>query len=284
MSPFGAASSAPASLACLISGASRGFGRALALAVAHHAAASPTTNSLHLVLLASSPSAALSETGALARAAASAEETPLPITVETVAYPFTPDPTPRAAGRAALRAALADPAWTGAARHVLFNNAGILGRTDAPASGLEFEDFMSAFAVNAAGHGALATDFLSSTGNADDPRRWIVHTSSKAAVAPLPEWTPYSMSKAAAESLHCAIAEGVPGVRVLQYAPGPMKTDMADLATEGGVMYKVKKWVGVLESSWKLMGLLARDDFANGCHVDFFDEEYAREEAKVAAR
>lgn len=290
MAPFPFASTSLTS-ACLITGASRGFGRAIALALVDRArrSASGAPASLHLLLCASSLSPALSETARLVHAAAAAPAAaPLAITTTLLRYAYTADTSPaatalRAADHAALTAALADPAWTAASAHALFNNAGLLG-TAAPAAALSFDDYLPALAVAGAGAGATAQAFLAATSPPAAGPRWLVHTSSLAALQPVSRWTVYCAAKAAGDALHGVIAAeaaeeeagGPRRTRVLNYAPGPMQTDMAREAIEAGALFKVERWVTVDESSRRLMDILAADNFDDGGrspapHIDFSD-------------
>lgn len=35
------------------------------------------------------------------------------------------------------------------------------------------------------------------------------------------------------------------------------------------------------ESAWKMLGIMSKDDFKNGTHVDYFDQSYEKAEDKV---
>lgn len=288
--------------ACLITGASRGFGRALALALVARArrSASGAPAALHLLLCASSLGPALSETARLVHAAAAAPPAappavppaaPLAVTTSLLRYASTVDTSPAAAARraadhAALTVALAAPPWAAASAHALFNNAGLLGAT-APVAALSYDDYLPALAVAVAGAGAAAQAFLAATAPPAAGPRWLVHTSSLAARRPLPRWAVYSASKAAGDALHAAIAAeaaeeeaacGARRTRVLNYAPGPMLTDMAREAMAAGELRDVERWVGVDESAGRLMALLAADSFDDSGrspapHIDFFDRD-----------
>lgn len=303
---------APGSLstACLVTGASRGFGRAITLALVDQARRSDVcgNTTLHLILCGATVSTDLAETRRLVHAAADApsinddsasstlpspyaspRQTPVKVTSALLGYKFTADTSPdgcrqRAADNAALAAALAQPAWRHARAHALFNNAGVMGALGAGAA-LGFDAYLAALAVGGAGCGAAASAFLGATAPPAAGPRWLVHTSSLAAREGVPRWAPYCAAKAAGDAVHRAIAAeaaeeeaaaGARRTRVLNYAPGPMRTDMAAEAEAGGAMFPVERWVGVDESAQRLMGLLDADEFDCGGkrpapHVDFFD-------------
>lgn len=65
----------------------------------------------------------------------------------------------------------------------------------------------------------------------------IINISSLAGVQPFPSWGIYSMGKAAREMFHKVLAEEHKeknsGVKVVNYAPGPLDTDMQKQIREG---------------------------------------------------
>lgn len=84
----------------------------------------------------------------------------------------------------------------GLERSFLFNNAGVLGNVNNATEDLGFEDYVGPLLVNAAGCGTLAGHFLRSTATAPaHVWRFIVHTSSAAALKPFRKWAPYAASK-----------------------------------------------------------------------------------------
>lgn len=70
-----------------------------------------------------------------------------------------------------------------------------------------------------------------------------------------------------------------PHTKVLQYSPGPLKTDMTLAARAGGrPPSTADRWVEPSESAGRLMALLGCGDYASGEHVDFFDDRAAAAE------
>jgi NAD(P)-dependent dehydrogenase (short-subunit alcohol dehydrogenase family) len=123
-----------------------------------------------------------------------------------------------------LGQALASPEWRAATHSLLFNNAGVIGRTGANVGNLSFADYAEPISINAIAMGCIAGVYLSNTKH--KASRWVVHTSSMAAKVAIATWAPYCASKAAAHAIHACIAAEQKDTRVLQYSPGPLVTDM----------------------------------------------------------
>ena len=70
-------------------------------------------------------------------------------------------------------------------------------------------------------------------------------------------------------------------VRVLNYAPGPMDTDMqtrirkempeGEMKDAFVLMHKNQKLVLPRDSARKLVALIAMDQYENGAHIDYYD-------------
>jgi sepiapterin reductase len=112
-------------------------------------------------------------------------------------------------------------------------------------------------------------------------RNWkaiIVNISSLAAIQPFETWSVYCSGKAARDMLMSVIAKE--GVRTLNYAPGPLDTNMQaeirqcshqptrdffiDMHLKGGL-------VQPKDSADVLTRLLKEDTFESGQHLDYFD-------------
>lgn len=116
----------------------------------------------------------------------------------------------------------------------------------------------------------------------------IVNISSLVAVQAFPSMALYSAGKAARDQYHVAMAkELVPSqqtssttrIRTLNYAPGPLETDMTheirqapNLNAELKPHYQ-KKLIDPRDSAARLVKLIMRDDqsFQSGQHVDYYD-------------
>ncbi|KAG8461199.1 hypothetical protein KFE25_002388 [Diacronema lutheri] len=119
----------------------------------------------------------------------------------------------------------------------------------------------------------------------------VVHTSSLFAVQPARSWGGYCVAKAAADMLHAVLAlEGgaadgdgeLPTLRALNYAPGPLDTDMqAAVRASAGCdpalaeQFRRLKAEGNLvqpaASAAVLVRLLLLGCFESGKHVDYYD-------------
>ncbi|XP_061655358.1 sepiapterin reductase a isoform X2 [Phyllopteryx taeniolatus] len=112
-------------------------------------------------------------------------------------------------------------------------------------------------------------------------RRCVVNISSLCAVKPFPSWVLYCTGKAAREMMFKVLAEEEPDLRVLNYAPGPLDTDMQLVArTKTGELSLRKTYSDMFDegqlltceaSCAKLMKILLEDKYASGDHVDFYD-------------
>ncbi|KPP67145.1 Sepiapterin reductase-like [Scleropages formosus] len=112
-------------------------------------------------------------------------------------------------------------------------------------------------------------------------RRTVVNISSLCALEPFPSWVLYCAGKAARNMMFRVLAKEEPDVRVLNYSPGPMDTDMqaqaqscsADPALKQSfsIMHSQGKLLSCHESGAKLIRLLLEDEFPSGAHLDYYD-------------
>lgn len=112
--------------------------------------------------------------------------------------------------------------------------------------------------------------------------RTVVNISSLCALQPFKGWALYCAGKAARDMLFQVLALEEPNVRVLNYAPGPLDTDMQQLARETSMDPDMRKGLQELKakgklvdckvSAQKLLSLLQKDEFKSGAHVDFYDK------------
>ena len=118
----------------------------------------------------------------------------------------------------------------------------------------------------------------------------IVNVSSLAALQPFDSWSIYCAGKAAREMYHKVLAEesakrgggGALLFRVLNYAPGPLDTDMQMQIREGPMVHKetqeyfkemhaTGKLVDPVSSATRLARIVLMEAYSSGAHVDFFD-------------
>ena len=161
----------------------------------------------------------------------------------------------------------------------LFNNAATLGdpRKLIPDYD-DIEEIQNIFNLNVITSTFLISKFCK---HFEGIKRFIIHTSTLAAVQPFQYTGFYSSSKACMDMFIQNIAADCPDVRTLNYAPGIMDTKMGrDLMDQSGneetrlfltKLLNEGKMINPIDSVKKLMLLLRKNEFVNGSHIDFFD-------------
>ncbi len=197
----------------LITGASRGLGRALAAGLAREG--------FDLIIDARDAAALDAAAGAL-RAAGPAAQRPGSTSVTAVAGDVT-DPAHRAALLAAAQAA--------GRLDLLVNNAGTLGASPLPAlADYPPDELRAAFEVNVIAPVALTQlvlPLLRASGGA------VLNITSDAAVEAYAGWGGYGAAKAALEQASNELAAEEPTLRVWWTDPGDLRTDMHQAAVPG---------------------------------------------------
>lgn len=248
------------SVLCLVSGASRGFGRCLAQKF-RNLCVEQETQSLHLIIHGRPSSTAVLDK--FKTELTSSNSGRLALTVHTVgaelgdADPSSIDPI-----TSALTTAI-DAAQPTVA--VLFNNAGVC----AP------KDLAYSLAVNTVGATRVTEAFLAAV--ADISSRYVILISSKAAIVAVAGITAYCSSKAATDMWHWCLAKEQPELRVLRYGPGPLDTDMTRAqvnkdAVTASIRGSGRMFLDPAVPAEKLMVVLATDQFENGMHLDYYEQ------------
>ncbi|MBZ3887948.1 Sepiapterin reductase [Sciurus carolinensis] len=251
---------------CVLTGASRGFGRALATLLAR--------------LL--SPGSVLLLT---ARNQEALRQLEAELVAEHPGLRVVPVPADLGsdAGLQQLLGALRDlPRPEGLQRLLLINNAATLG--DVSKGFLNLSDPAEAnsyWAMNLTSTLCLTSSLLKAFPERPDLSRTVVNVSSLCALKPFRGWALYCAGKAARDMMFQVLAAEEPSVRVLSYAPGPLDTDMQLLARETSVDPDLRKRLQDMKtngelvdcgvSAQKLLDLLQRDTFESGAHVDFYN-------------
>jgi NAD(P)-dependent dehydrogenase (short-subunit alcohol dehydrogenase family) len=190
----------------VITGASRGLGRALSLALARRGAT--------LVVDARGRPALDGVTQELLDAGAAA--------IESMAGSVT-DP--------AHRAAIADAVGRAGRLDLLVNNASTLGPSPQPAlRDYPLDEFSRVYDVNVTAPLALTQLLLPVLQRTDGT---VVNITSDAAVEPYDGWGGYGSSKAALDQWTAILAAEEPGVHVYSFDPGDMRTQMHQEAFPG---------------------------------------------------
>ncbi|ESO98896.1 hypothetical protein LOTGIDRAFT_114065 [Lottia gigantea] len=110
----------------------------------------------------------------------------------------------------------------------------------------------------------------------------VVNMSSLAAVMPIKSWGLYCTVKSGRDMFFKILAIEDPSIRVLNYAPGPVKTDMMNIVqtqsedTEIQETYqklnKEEKLLTAEMTCSKFMEILELNKFESGVHIDYYDE------------
>uniref|UniRef100_A0A8B9P4N3 Sepiapterin reductase n=1 Tax=Apteryx owenii TaxID=8824 RepID=A0A8B9P4N3_APTOW len=143
------------------------------------------------------------------------------------------------------------------------------------------DEVNSYFAFNVTSALCLTSAALKAFGQRPGVGRTVVNVSSLCAVKPFKNWALYCGGKASRDMMFQVLALEEPDVRVLNYAPGPLDTDMQLLArTKTGDAEMRQHFQSLQESGQlidctvsarKLLKLLEEDTFRSGAHVDFYD-------------
>ncbi|XP_076990671.1 sepiapterin reductase [Tamandua tetradactyla] len=174
------------------------------------------------------------------------------------------------------------PRPEGLQRLLLINNAGTLG--DVSKGFVDLADpaeMNSYWALNLTSMLCLTSSILKSFPGCPGLSRIVVNISSLCALEPFKGWAMYCAGKAARDMMFRVLAAEEPTVRVLSYAPGPLDTDMQQLARETSVDPDLRERLQALKrkgelvdcrtSAQKLLSLLLKDTFESGAHVDFYN-------------
>ena len=164
---------------------------------------------------------------------------------------------------------------------LLINNAGSLGNIRSSMKTItDAADIQSYFNLNLVSVFWLTTRFLS---HFSSSRNTIVNVSSLAAIKEMPFMSLYCTGKAARDMLHKCLACEEGSARVLNYAPGPLDTDMSmDIQLNSGsegsrAFFKEMRDKNTIikpdVSADKLLTVLNEDKYKSGDHVDFYDIE-----------
>ncbi|KAM8873268.1 sepiapterin reductase a [Synchiropus picturatus] len=165
---------------------------------------------------------------------------------------------------------------------ILINNAACLG--DVSRYFRSFTDMAevdSYWSFNITSALCLTSGILQAFPKSPNRRRTMVNISSLCSIRPYPSWVLYCSGKAARDMMFKVLAEEEPDVRVLNYAPGPLDTDMMvtakTMTADPGLkdlcidLTENRKLLTCETSCAKMLKLLLEDSYASGAHVDVFD-------------
>eukprot|EP00039_Didymoeca_costata_P011482 m.161542 g.161542 ORF g.161542 m.161542 type:complete len:259 (-) comp15188_c0_seq12:3229-4005(-) len=163
-------------------------------------------------------------------------------------------------------------------RAILVNNAGSLGDLSLTVKDMTNTDIIRTYTdFNLLSCMALTTQFLRMV----EIHKTVINISSLLAVQAFAGWGMYAPIKAARDMFHQVVSKENPEVRVLNYAPGPLDTEMQREVRETlcipadkelfSKMHQDGKLVDPKESADKLADQIAQNKFESGAHVDFYD-------------
>ncbi|XP_033845683.1 sepiapterin reductase a [Periophthalmus magnuspinnatus] len=167
--------------------------------------------------------------------------------------------------------------------HVLLvNNAGSLGDISGfTKSFTDMAEVNSYLSLNVSSFLCLTAQILQAFPQRPGLRRSVVNISSLCALKPFSSWVLYCSGKAARDMIFRVLAEEEPDLRVLNYAPGPLDTDMQlEARSKSGdmllrkscnEMFSKGQLLSCEESCGKLMKLLMENTYTSGAHIDFYD-------------
>ncbi|CAI9741667.1 sepiapterin reductase-like [Octopus vulgaris] len=166
-------------------------------------------------------------------------------------------------------------------KYLLIHNSGTLGDISKKSSQFgDFDEISSHFNVNVSGMIALNTKCLELFD--DNSKCIIVNISSLAAIQPVNSFSLYCTNKAARDMFFKVLAGEEKDLRILNYAPGPLDTDMQKNIRGNAVddtirqqfteLFNSSKLVTCEESVEKLIDLLEKDTYTSGDHIDYYDD------------
>lgn len=166
-------------------------------------------------------------------------------------------------------------------KHVfIFSNAGFLG--DVSKTLVDHDnicDIQIVVNINVISPSYIISNFCK---HFKSSRCFVINTSSHAALKPMPSIGLYCSVKACMDMFMQNLTMDCPSIRTLNYAPGPMDTDMAErLMNEAGnkdisnffkTLFREGTIVKPIDSATKLMLLLKKNEFTSGVHIDYYDK------------
>ncbi|XP_061732778.1 sepiapterin reductase a [Nerophis ophidion] len=167
-------------------------------------------------------------------------------------------------------------------RLILFNNAGSLGDVSRYSSSFTSMAEVDAYlSFNVSSALCLTANVLQAFPKQPGLQRCVVNISSLCALKPFPSWVLYCTGKAARDMMFKVLAEEDPDLRVLNYAPGPLDTDMQLVARTQTAEARTRQAFADMNaqgqlltceaSCAKLIKLLLEDKYKSGDHVDVYD-------------
>ncbi|XP_059484537.1 sepiapterin reductase-like [Neocloeon triangulifer] len=167
-------------------------------------------------------------------------------------------------------------------RAVIVHNAGSLGNLQRSAKDFEdLDEINNYFNLNVGSMILLNTMFLKAFPKSEKYKRLVINITSLCGIKPFQGFALYCTGKATREMFLKVLALEEPTVKVLNYSPGPVLTDMADEILAGLKCHELRKpfedlrtngsYLTPEDTIGKLIQLLESGNFESGDHVDVFD-------------
>ncbi|XP_022822858.1 sepiapterin reductase [Spodoptera litura] len=252
---------------CVLSGASQGIGRAIAVELSKHLG----PKSLMLVLARNKEE--LAKTADLCKS-------------DNVNIVFESMDLSKASAAdmlSVIQSSLKGYNVTDFATSVIFHNVGSLGNLSVETERMEnVEEMRHYYDLNVFNVISLNTQFLKVFEEVED-RVVIVNVTSLCAIKPMSGMASYCSGKAAREMYFKVLAEEKKHIRVLNYSPGPVETSMIDYVLAETVNANLREVFTSFRSQGallkpeitakKCLKVLLQGKFSPGEHVDYFDDE-----------
>ncbi|XP_035697408.1 sepiapterin reductase-like [Branchiostoma floridae] len=248
---------------CVVTGASKGLGQALAINLAE------TVGEGSLIVITARGEGGLNDTKK--KIEATAPHVEVKIVAGDIAGPYSDELHKRIC---------AVPSPQSFKHAIIVHNAASLGDVSKLTSELSDPKVITDYyQMNVSSVLCLNSQFFSATESI--VRRTVVNITSLCALQPFKSWALYCGGKAARDMIFKVLAQEQPDVRVLSYAPGPLQTEMVEVAAQNTADPDIRAFfVGLSknrtaldpdESAKKMVKLLLENKFENGAHVDFYD-------------
>ncbi|XP_789849.2 sepiapterin reductase [Strongylocentrotus purpuratus] len=254
---------------CIVTGASRGIGRAIAIALSSKFSAES-----HIVLTGRSVDA-LNETQRMVQAAAPGVQCKVVIA----------DHSDEGNISSTLSEITKDVSPDEFQRFLLIHNAASMwdvSRYAGQSTTSDLRSLQDFCMLNITSALLLTSHYLKTFPQRNGASRTIVNISSLAALVPFPGCSVYCMGKAARHMLFRTIALEEPDVRVLNYDPGAVDTAMFRDNATNNASVDVRQMLERLENDQQLLkpdqtaamllSILEKDAFESGAHLSYSDD------------
>ncbi|CAL8321955.1 unnamed protein product [Lota lota] len=164
---------------------------------------------------------------------------------------------------------------------ILVNNAGSLGALRYARTFTDMSEVDSYMSFNLSSPICLTACVLEAFPRREGLRRTVVNVSSLCGLEPFLSWGLYCSGKAARDMMFRVLAKEDPDIRVLSYSPGPLDTGMQEeartLTADNSLrntftdMFTKGQLLTCEASCAKLMMLLLKDEYTSGAHIDFYE-------------